>query len=340
MGDPSKQSGEHVLCAPGRPSKEGVITVSELGEFGAVDRLIALSGVARTVIIGPGDDAALIRATAGSFLASTDLLVDGHHFRRDWAQPKDIGHRAAAASLADIVAMGGEPTGLLVGLAMPGDIPVAWVDGLYEGLRGECEPFEAAVIGGDIVASSTLVISVTALGDMNGLTPVTRGGARPGHLVAVAGRLGYAAAGLAVLGRGFRSPGAVVAAYRRPEVPYAAGAEAALLGASAMCDVSDGLLRDAAALASASGGRFVLDITRFPVPPILRDVGAALNMDPIDWILSGGDDHALIATFPAEVHLTEPWRVVGWVEDGVGVAVAGLPDEGRKLAGSGFAHWG
>ncbi len=301
---------------------------------------MARSGVARTAVIGPGDDAAVLGIGGSLLIATTDLLVDGRHFRRDWSDPIDVGHRAAAANLADIAAMGGVPTGLLVGLAVPGELPLTWIDGLYEGLMQECRPFEAAVVGGDIVDSPTLVIAVTALGDMNGLSPVIRGGARPGDRVALAGRLGYAAAGLAVLGRGFRSPRSVVAAYRRPEVPYAAGPLAATLGATAMCDVSDGLLRDAGTLAEASGVRVVLDVTAFPVPDVLRDVGAAMNTDPLNWILTGGEDHALLACFPAQLDMPEPWRAVGWVAEGGGVIVAGLPDEGRELAGSGFAHWG
>lgn len=276
---------------------------------------------------------------SGLLVATTDLLVDGRHFRRDWAEPVDIGHRAAAANLADIAAMGGVPTGLLVGLAMPGDLPVAWVEGLYEGLEEECRQFGAGVVGGDIVDSPTLVIAVTALGDMNGQSPVTRGGATAGQQVAVAGRLGFSAAGLAVLSRGFRSPRSVVAAYRRPEVLYPAGPQAAALGATAMCDVSDGLLRDSDTLASASGVRIVLDVERFPVADVLRDVGTALSTDPLQWILAGGEDHALLACFPADLALPDPWRAVGWVEEGTGVSVAGLSDEGRELAGSGFAHW-
>jgi len=301
--------------------------------------VIARSGLAVTAVVGPGDDAAVMGLGGGLLVASTDLLVEGRHFRRDWSGPIDVGHRAAAANLADIAAMGGHPTGLLVGLAMPGNLPVSWVDDLYEGLRSECMPFGAAVIGGDVVESPTLVIAVTALGDMRGSAPVMRAGARPGHRVAIAGRLGYAAAGFAVLARGFGSPASVVAAYRRPEVPYAAGRQAAVLGASAMCDVSDGLLCDAASLADASGVRIIFDVAAFPVPDALRDVGRAMHTDPLTWMLTGGDDHALLACFPALVELPAPWRGVGWVDHGTGVTVAGLPDEGRELAGSGFAHW-
>jgi thiamine-monophosphate kinase len=107
-----------------------------------------------------------------------------------------------------------------------------------------------------------------------------------------------------------------------------------------MCDVSDGLLRDAGTVAAGSSVRIVLDVAKFMVPDVLRDVGTAMNTDPLRWILTGGDDHALLACFPPHVELPAPWREVGWVEAGTGVRVAGLPDEGRELAGSGFAHWG
>ncbi len=119
--------------------------------------------------------------------------------------------------------MGAVPTALLVGLAAPADLPADWALSLADGLREECEPVGASVVGGDVVRSETLTLAVTALGSLEGREPVTRSGARPGDVVAVAGRLGWAAAGLAVLSRGFRSPRVLVEAHRRPSPPYAAG---------------------------------------------------------------------------------------------------------------------
>ena len=139
---------------------------------------------------------------------------------------------------------------------------------------------------------------MTALGDLQGRSPVTLAGARPGDVVAVAGRLGWAAAGFAVLGRGFRSPVQVVAAHRRPEPPYDAGPRAADLGATAMTDVSDGLIADLGHIAAASGVRIDLKAELVDVPTKLREVGAALNVDPLVWVLTGGDDYALAMTFP------------------------------------------
>jgi thiamine-monophosphate kinase len=297
--------------------------VSPTGEFGLIQRITARLGTAASTIVGPGDDAALVGTSDGRVLASCDVLVDGRHFRRDWASATDIGHRAAAANLADIAAMGGVPTALLVSLCLPADTDPAWPEQLADGLAAECEKVGAAVVGGDLSASPVITIAVTALGDLRGRAPVLRGGARAGDVVAVAGRLGPAAAGYTVLSRGFRSRRALVEAYRRPVVPYDAGPLAADLGATAMIDVSDGLLADLGHVAEASG--VAVDIRRdaFETGEAMRDAAAALGVDPYVWTLTGGDDHALVATFPPAVELPESWRIIGRVREGSGVTVDG-----------------
>ena len=213
-------------------------------------------------------------------VASTDVLVETVHFRLDWSTPEQVGRRAAAANLADIAAMGAVPTALLVGLACPANTPVATLTALADGLWAEAGVVGAGVVGGDVASSAQLMVAVTALGSLEGRPPVLRGGARPGDLVAVRGRLGWAAAGLAVLQRGFRSPAVVVNAHRVPEPPYAAGPEAAKAGATAMIDVSDGLLADLGHIARASGVRIDLRSATLDVPARLRDVGAAWARTP------------------------------------------------------------
>ena len=302
-----------------------------------IARVLAQAGSARATLVGPGDDAAVLRTSDGRVAASTDVLVEGRHFRRDWSSAEDIGHKAAAANLADIAAMGGTATALLVGLACPSDTQTTWLEGVAAGLAEECAPLGAAVVGGDLVAaapdSAAVVLSVTALGDLGGRPPVLRSGARPGDVVALAGRLGWSACGLAVLRRGFTSPIAAVAAHRRPTPPYAAGPAAAEAGASSMCDVSDGLLADVGHLAADS--RVTVDLDRAaleraclePVGP-LQQVGSALGVDPMAWVLTGGEDHALVATFPARAVLPEGWTAIGSVRSGprrAGVFVDGRP---------------
>lgn len=303
-------------------------TVEQLGELALVEAITERLGAGSGVLVGPGDDAAVVAAPDGRVVATTDVLVEGRHFRRDWSSAADVGARAAAANLADVAAMGAAPTALLVGLAVPADREVDWVLGLAEGLAEEAASAGAAVVGGDVVRSDTLVVSVTALGSLEGRDPVTRCGARPGDLVAVAGRLGWAAAGLAILSRGFRSPRTLVEAHRRPAPPYAEGPRAAALGATAMIDVSDGLVADLTRLAGASGVAVSLRSDALHVPQEFQDTSRALSVDPLHWLLGGGDDHALAACFPADVDLPMAWSVVGRVEDGEGVLVDGSPWSG------------
>jgi thiamine-monophosphate kinase len=151
--------------------------------------------------------------------------------------------------------------------------------------------------------------------------PVRRTTARVGDIVAVCGRLGWAAAGLAVLSRGFRSPRAVVDAHRRPSPPYSAGPEAVRLGATAMVDVSDGLLADLGHIAGGSGVAIDVRSGALSIPEPLAAVGAALGADPFTFVFTGGDDHALAATFAPDVPLPEHWRVIGSVAEGSGVTV-------------------
>jgi thiamine-monophosphate kinase len=329
-------------------------SVRVVGEFGVIDRVVAVSGAAAAAEVGPGDDAAVVRSPDGRVVITTDVLVEGRHFRRDWSSAEDVGHKAAATNLADVAAMGAAPTALVVGLACPADTPTSWLEGVAEGMAEECAPLGAAVVGGDLVAaapdSGAVVLSVTALGDLAGRAPVLRSGARPGDVVALAGRLGWSACGLAVLRRGFSSPAAVVSAHRRPQPPYGAGPAAAVAGATAMCDVSDGLLADAGHLAAAGG--VVLDLDRpalvracLDPPGPLQQVAAALGEDPMVWVLTGGEDHALLATFPGDAALPEGWTAIGAVTEGPAeVRVSGEPAAAAARAvgadGVGHVHFG
>jgi len=298
-------------------------------------------------------------------VATTDLLVEGRHFRRDWSSAFDVGCKAAAQNLADVAAMGASPTALLVGFATPGDLPVTWAQDLARGIAEECGRAGAHVAGGDISSADSIMIAITALGDLGGREPVTRGGARPGNLLAVAGRLGRSAAGLALLeaghnGRDVRDgrdgcaelgheesghpgagaapagdPGApgwlagLLADHRRPRPPYPCGPEAADLGATSMIDISDGLLADLNHVAGASRVLIDVETARLPTDPALRAAAGELGTDWLRWVLTGGEDHALAATFPAGTGLPGHWSVIGNVREGFGVTVDSRSAEGR-----------
>ncbi|WP_431782979.1 thiamine-phosphate kinase [Streptomyces chumphonensis] len=295
----------------GRPPTPG--TVGELGEFGLIRELTSRLTATPAVKLGPGDDAAVVAAPDRRVVASTDVLLEGRHFRRDWSTAYDVGRKAAAQNLADIAAMGAAPTALLLGLVLPADLHATWPVELMDGLRDECDVAGAAVVGGDIVRGETITLAITALGDLRGREAVTRAGARPGDVVAVTGWLGWSAAGYAILQRGFRSPRAFVEAHRRPEPPYHAGPAAVALGATAMTDVSDGLIADLRHIATASKVCIDLRTEAFDVPAQMHDIGQAVGVDPLQWVLTGGEDHAIVATFPPDRKLPARWRVVGEV---------------------------
>lgn len=316
---------------------ESQISVGELGEFGLIARVTARLPLGAGTLVGPGDDAAVVSASDGRVVATTDLLVDGQHFRRDWSTPYDVGRKAAAQNLADVAAMGAVPTALLIGLATPADLPAFWAERFADGLADECAIVDAGVVGGDVVRSDLLVVAVTALGDLQGRPPVLRSGARAGDVVAVAGRLGWAAAGLAALRKGFRTPRIVVDAHRRPQPPYAAGPAAAMAGAHALIDVSDGLVADLRHVAEAS--KVVVSISRanLPVAEPVAEVASALGVDPVDWVLAGGEDHALAGCFPSSDVVPDGWRVVGEVTKADDNGLMLVDDE--PYTGGGFDHF-
>ena len=328
--------------------------MAALGEFGLIAALSGWLPPDPRTLVGIGDDAAVLAAPDGRVVASTDFLLEGRHFRRDWSSAPDVGRKAAARSLIDVAAMGAVPTGLLVALAAPADLPVSWARGLTEGLAAECARAGASVVGGDTARASSVLLATTGLGDLEGRDPVLRSGAFPGDLVAVAGPLGHAAAGLALLSAGIavslggttpQDPPAwanpLVAAHQRPAPPYDAGPEAADLGATAMIDISDGLLADLGHIAAASGVLIDLSSARLAPDDGLLAAARSVTLDRTDrgsrtdhsdalaWVLTGGEDHALAATFPPGVALPTRWTVIGEVRagpgDGYSISVDGQP---------------
>ncbi|OYO05590.1 thiamine-phosphate kinase [Enemella evansiae] len=322
------------MTAPEQPAG----TLSEVGEFALIDQLTADLETSDAVRLGPGDDAAVITPD-GDLAVSTDTMVAGVHFKTDWSLPHEVGQRAVAGALADLEAMGARPVALVVAFTAPGDLAANWAKQCVQGMRLEAARGRCVLVGGDVTSGRDVTITVTVLGDLQGRPPVTRAGARPGQLLALRGRVGWSAAGLAVLRRGFRSPRAVVDAYKVPEVPYGQGVVAADAGASAMIDVSDGLLADLGHIARASGVRLAVDRADLEVPEAIQAVAAATGADPWTFLLTGGEDHALAAAFD-EGAVPEGWRVIGRVEavadgDEPGVLVDGTPWDGE----AGWDHY-
>jgi thiamine-monophosphate kinase len=297
-------------------------TLGSVGEQGVLARIFPRLPAAASTILGPGDDAAVIAAPDGRVVITTDMMVHGPDFRLAWSTAADLGWKAAATNLADVAAMGAVPTALVVALAAPAETLVTFLEEFADGLREGCEALApgCGVVGGDLSVSDTLTIAVTAFGDLEGREPVLRSGARASDIVAVSGRLGAAAEGLRLLfalgppdaaaaARLKLEHPAQVAAQLRPHPPIADGKAAAMAGATAMLDLSDGLAIDARRLAAASG--VALDLS---------------GVTPAE--LAGGEDHSLLATFPSGTVLPGGFRPIGVVVEGDGVLVDGLPVTG------------
>jgi thiamine-monophosphate kinase len=305
-----------------------VSTLGELGEFGVIDGLIRGRRQPDAVALGPGDDAAVLSTGDGRVLVSTDMLVEGRHFRLDWSTPHDVGRKAVAQNAADIEAMGGRATAFVVGFGAPRATPTAQVSALADGMWDEAGRIGAGVVGGDLVSSPQWVVSMTVLGDLAGRPPVLRSGARPGSAIAVAGRLGYSAAGYALWHNGIEGFDELRHRHLVPQPPYGQGRVAADGGAQAMIDISDGLIGDLRHMADASGVGIDLSTEALSADrEALLGAAEAAGADPWIWVLAGGEDHALVAAFARPV--PADWRVIGRVLDGPArVLVDGAPWHG------------
>ncbi|CAN5223271.1 thiamine-phosphate kinase [soil metagenome] len=300
-------------------------TLAGVGEAATLARILPRLPAASAQLLGPGDDAAVLAAADGRYVATTDLMVHGPDFRLGWSTPFDLGWKAAVSNLADVAAMGAAPTALLVAIAAPPQTPVPTLEGIADGLREACALLApgCGVVGGDLSVSPTFTIAVTAFGDLGGRAPVLRSGARIGDVIAVAGPLGEAAAALellfssAVTAEGLPDASLAAALADRtapqlaPRPPISAGVAASLAGATAMLDLSDGLAIDARRLAAASGLAIDFDST-------------ALGADAAR-ALAGGEDHSLLAAFPPSSTLPPEFRPIGHCLGGSGLSVDGEP---------------
>lgn len=332
------------------------MTLGELGERRLIERVRRGLGVpGGDVLIGIGDDAALLAWPRGDVLLTTDTLMEDVHFRRATATLREIGAKALAVNISDIAAMGGEPRFALLALAIAPACGLSDVDELYAGLGEVGARYGVMLIGGDTCASpDRLVITITLVGRVDG-PALTRRGACPGDAILVTGRLGASAAGLAALERRpLAAPAEALAsvyfAHRRPTPRVAEGQLIRALGsATAMIDLSDGLTTDLGHIAAESGVGAVVRLTALPVDEATRAVALVLGADPRTWALSGGEDYELLFTAARDAATGLAARVTA--ETGTPVSVIGevrpaaegvrfLDDAGQPVAVKhGFDHF-
>ncbi len=299
------------------------------GEFERIRQLLSIFGPAPDgVVLGIGDDAAVIEAVAGEQLVWTiDACVENVHFRRDIASWEDVGVRSFMAAASDLAAMAARPVGALASLTLPRDLPEDALLSLARGQRIAAQQLGTAVIGGNLARSEIVTVSTTFLGRSS--RPPRRDGARPGHVVALCGDVGLAAAGLRCL---FRDPTwqpensaqhAAIQAWRRPRALIEDGLRCQQ--ATSLIDVSDGLVQDAKHIAEASGVRMDLS-SEVVLSADLRQVAERLGLDPRHLALSGGEDYALLGTFAPDA-VPVGFAVIGACQEGEGVWVDGRPGD-------------
>ncbi len=277
------------------------------------DQLIAavaklLSGEAPGVLVGVGDDAAVVRPGTGSTVITTDMLLEGVHFDLPAIAPVDLGAKSIVVNVSDIAAMGGSPRYAVVSLGLPPTVETAWVIEFYGGMRAACDEYALSLVGGDTSRAEVVTIAVTVVGEVAPGAAVTRAGARPGDLIGVTGSLGAAAGGLLLsrmhpsrLGRALREPWgrALLEALHRPAARVGEGQTLAQAGATAMMDLSDGLSKDLSRLCAASGCGARVRLDRVPVSDALRSAAGTLGVDALEVALSGGEDYELLVTLDA-----------------------------------------
>lgn len=294
-------------------------TLEQLGEIESLRRTVSRLSPSEHAIVGSGDDAAVI-ASESSFVVSTDTLIENHDFRLDWSTGFDLGFKAVATNLADIAAMGAKTTALVVAIVVPKTTKISWLESFADGLDAGCKAMApgAGVVGGDLASGDQIVVTVTVHGTLEGRAPVLRSGAKAGDVVAVTGTLGTSACGLALLESGnqdlIKAYDDWVSYHLRPEPPISQGVEAAIAGATSMLDVSDGLSQDLLRICKASNVAIKIsskDLQGFEAMLELPALG--LEIDPKNWVLHGGEDHALVATFPKDVALPRAFKAIGTV---------------------------
>ncbi|TSA21177.1 MAG: thiamine-phosphate kinase [Actinomycetales bacterium] len=299
---------------------------SESELLAALSNIFALSDP--NLIVGIGDDGAVIKTNPQNLVAATDMAVEGVHFKREWSSLHDIGAKLTAANLADIYAMGGTPKYLLVSAGLTKDFGIPEIEELANGIKSEADLVGVSIVGGDLSSAEKLVISITALGEVE--KPITRSGAKVGDVVITSGLAGKSAAGLNQLQNGI-SDSPFIRAHRKPDVNYKLATK--FQNVNSMCDVSDGLLSELNHIASASKVGIEIDVELVKVIPGFEALAEIAGSDIWQWVLTGGEDHIFVATTSAQIPVGA--YQIGKVVTGNKVTVPGIAD----LPSSGFRHF-
>lgn len=280
------------------------------------------------LLVGIGDDGAVIKASSQNSVLATDMAVEGVHFKREWSSLHEIGAKITAANLADIYAMGGDPKYLLVSAGLTSDFGIAEIEALANGIKSEADLVGAAIVGGDISRAEKLVISISVFGEVT--SPITRSGAKAGDSVIISGLPGKSAAGLFQLQSGV-TDSTFVSAHKKPVLNYELAKK--FRNVNAMCDVSDGLLSELTHIAEASGVGIEIDSRLIEQLSDFKELADLDSSQVWQWVLGGGEDHVFVATTSAKV--PDGAIVIGKVMSGTKLDVLGISD----VPDVGFRHF-
>lgn len=250
------------------------------------------------VLVGIGDDAAVLKTSAKTVF-TTDMAVEGIHFRRDWSSAFEIGRKITAANLADLFAMGAKPTYLVVALSLTGSEEISWITDLAKGILHEANLVGACIVGGDLAKGASVTIAISAIGEVE--NPILRSGAQIGDGIYLSNLPGWSRAGLEILQRGLNAESDLaqraIAEFKAPSVDYEYVGK--LLQPNALCDLSDSLATQSGQMAAASEVGFAFELDLFKAAPDysdLAELAQAIGISVEDLILGGGEDHCFLAT--------------------------------------------
>lgn len=298
-------------------------TIDDIGEFGLIQRITShLIYRPELVKVPAGDDAAVYTIPPGNDeLISTDTMVEGIHFTRETMSAEDVGCHFCASNFSDIAAMGGEAVGFVLSMALPGSLPVDWVEQFYSGMRKYCRRYHVNLLGGDITGSvKGIVLTGTVIGMVPSDQSVKRSGASPGDLVFVTNTVGDSAAGLAAIlsGQAKKFP-FLAERHRRPLPQIELGTFLRKCGATSMNDISDGLSRELTEIGRASSVDLVIEKEKIPISAEAQKLGQILHKDPVGWALNGGEDYELTGTIPqnavCEAEKNSHIKIIGRVKN-------------------------
>ncbi|WP_378956110.1 thiamine-phosphate kinase [Pelosinus sp. sgz500959] len=328
--------------------------LEQLGEFALID-LIKQDTINKpdSVIVGIGDDAAVLNSTPGQLqLVTTDMLVEKVHFDLGTSTAWQLGYKAIGVNLSDIAAMGGIPRNIVVSIALPKELPVDFVVNLYDGMKEICREFDVNIVGGDTVSSPHgLIINVTVIGEVDPKQLQRRSGAREGELVVITGTLGDSGCGLDLLIKGnwegYESAALLVERHLMPKPQVHIGPLLAAFGSTSMNDISDGLASEVNEIALASHVGMRIYREKIPLSSELRTAAALLEKSPVEYALYGGEDYQLLFTIPpeqfnqlVEADIGVPLTVIGEViNQSQGTLLVDQDDQTSKLEAKGYNHF-